>query len=72
MTASSPKPSSIGSRISPHNMPAPIKKVLLRLPEDMKSLAKALDCLAEMLANRDEDFIRGFLEEVVEPVIIRD
>jgi len=53
-------------------MPAPIKKVLLRLPEDAKSLAKALDCLAEMLANRDEDFIRGFLEEVVEPVIIRD
>ncbi|HKA64399.1 MAG TPA: hypothetical protein VKD00_01590 [Methyloceanibacter sp.] len=53
-------------------MPAPIKKVLLRLPEDMKSLAKALDELAEMLANRDEDFIRGFLEEVIEPVVIRD
>jgi hypothetical protein len=54
-------------------MPAPIvKKVLLQLPEDMKSLDKALDSLAEMLANRDEDFIRGFLEEVIEPVIIRD
>jgi hypothetical protein len=49
-----------------------VKKVLLRLPEDMRSLEKALDELAEMLANRDEDFIRGFLEEVVEPVVIRD
>jgi len=66
------RPSSTGSQASPRNMPAPIKKVLLRLPEDMKSLAKALDELAEMLANRDEDFIRGFLEEVIEPVVIRD
>jgi hypothetical protein len=49
-----------------------MKKVLLRLPEDMKSLEKALDELAEMLANRDEDFIRGFLEEVVEPFVIQD
>jgi hypothetical protein len=70
--ANSPKPSSTGSQASPRDMPAPIKKVLLHLPEDAKSLAKALDSLAEMLANRDEDFIRGFLEEVVEPVVIRD
>jgi hypothetical protein len=73
MMASWRRPSSIGSQASPRNMPAPIvKKVLLQLPEDMKSLDKALDSLAEMLANRDQDFIRGFLEEVIEPVIIRD
>jgi hypothetical protein len=45
-----------------------IKQVILNLPEYVRDIDVALDQLAMLLADQDEDYIRNFLEEVVEPI----